>query len=525
MEADLDAVEFPAIRRLIERLTTTPYGADAAQALTPAPNRETALRMQLAISAARQAIEEGVSGTGRLPDVRAALRQSAQEGSALAGTALAHVLQLLRLVKTIEDLVVRYPSLYPGPPEDLQAPASLMNALATAIAPTGRIMDSATTALSALAARWAEQRSVVYAALKKRVEALQVKEPLDEVIVSDGQRLLLSLVTARAAEVKGVRRGPAANGRLQLVEPLEAVALNNRLETISGERDAEELIVRRALTDRVREAHLLLETLIGGLAWVDLAFAGGHLSIHLNATAPVLTDGRDLSFQQAYHPAMLLAFADRRGPQPVPLSIKLDGAHPMLLITGPNTGGKTVVLKTVGLLVAMAYCGLHLPTEGEAVIGEFTRLIVDIGDRQNLLHQLSTFAGHVAVLKRLLAEADGGTLVLMDELGTGTDPDEGAALAMAVLDELADRDVRGIITTHLSPLKGYAEEHRHLTNATMRFDSERLAPTYQLEIGKSGSSHGLTIAGRSGLPDDLLLRARTHLQRIAPNHAATIPGS
>lgn len=524
MEADVDAVEFGAVRRLVERLTATPYGADAAHALAPAPDRDTALQMQRAVTAARMAIEQGTSGLGRVADVRAALRQAAQTGSALAGTALSHIAQFLRFGLEMQALVTRYKDLYPGPLSDLTPPASLLASIDGIVLPTGRIRDTASPKLAALALHGKEQQQAVQAVLKKRLLELGIKEPHTESIVTHGARLILSVSSEHAAKVKGVRRGPAANGRLQLVEPLEAVALNNRLEASAGERDAEELAVRRALTAEVRVAAPPLEVLVGALAWIDLAFAGGHLSVHMNASPPRLEATPILSLVGAYHPAMLLAFADKRGPQPVPLSIALDASCPMLLITGPNTGGKTVVLKTVGLLVTMAYCGLHVPTEGEAVIGNFTRLIVDIGDRQSLLHQISTFAGHVEVLKRLLSEADGDTLVLMDELGTGTDPEEGAALAMAVLDELAGRQVRGIITTHLSPLKAYAADHAHLTNATMHFDAERLVPTYELEIGKSGSSHGLTIAERRGLPPTLLDAARSHLARIASGAARSAQG-
>lgn len=518
MHADLEAVEFAAIRRLVERLTATPYGGDAARALTPAPQRTIALGMQRSVTAARTAIEQGTSGVGRMPDIRAALRQSAQTGSALAGMALAHISQLLGLTDALAALVRRYPDLYPHPNHHLQPPAGLRTALNDAVTATGRIRDEASPRLQALAGQIAAQRATIRGVLTQRLVGLGITTRRDDAVITSGARLLLSLPLAVAADVKGVRRGPSAHGRELLVEPLEVVALNNRLEAMGGEWDAEELVIRRALTGDVRSAGEALEGLLGAIAWIDLAFAGGHLSVHLNASAPTLGEGPNLDLSGAYHPAMLLAYADHRGPQPVPLSIRLDSDQPMLLITGPNTGGKTVVLKTVGLLVAMAYCGLHIPTEGPATIGEYTRLIIDIGDHQSLLHQLSTFAAHVEVLKRLLAEADGGTLVLMDELGTGTDPEEGAALAMAVLDELAARGVQGVITTHLSPLKVYADQHPHLTNATMHFDVERLSPTYQLLIGHCGASHGLTIAGRSGLPPTLLERAREHLLRIAPTH-------
>jgi DNA mismatch repair protein MutS2 len=196
-----------------------------------------------------------------------------------------------------------------------------------------------------------------------------------------------------------------------------------------------------------------------------------------------------------------------------PLDLRLDAAQPLLLITGPNMGGKTVALKTAGLLTLMALAGLHIPAAPGSQVGWFTRVAVDIGDHQSLHHHLSTFAGHVEVLKGVLANADHATLVLLDELGTGTDPDEGAALAMAVLDQLAERGVRGVITTHLPRLKAFASAHPRLANASMRFDEQTLAPTYELVVGQAGRSLGLTIAERRGLPAETVSRARAYLAR------------
>ena len=519
MDADLDALEFAAVRRLLERLTATPYGADAARALVPAPDIGAAQALQRAVTAARRAIEQGAAALPRLPDIRAALRQAGQARAALAGTALAHIAQLMRAGTALRALCAQYPDLYPDEGALAGAP-QLLAQLDAAVTPGGRVNDTASPRLAELAQEMSQGRADVEDLLRQRLAALGAADEGDDAIVSSGSRLLLAVAPQVADTIKGVRRGPAGHGRRYLVEPLEAVAANNRLEACAGRRDAEELAVRRTLTAEVAAALEALEALLGAVTWIDLAFAAGHLSIHMNAHAPRLVPEPLLQLTAVYHPAMLLAFADRRGPCPVPLSIALDDSHPMLLVTGPNTGGKTVVLKTVGLLVTMAHCGLHIPGEGEAVVGRFRRVIVDIGDRQSLLHQLSTFASHVEVLIRLLREADGETLVLMDELGTGTDPEEGAALAMAVLDELAHRHVRGIITTHLSPLKGYAAAHPYLTNATMRFDRERLAPTYELVMGESGSSHGLTIAERRGLAPALLQAARAHLARLEAGRGA-----
>lgn len=517
MQSDLQTLEFPAVRRLLEKLASTPYGAEAARNLTPAPDLGVARRMQAAVSAARVLIEGGrAPRLDHVPDVRAALRQASQSGAALAATALAHLASLLQEAVAIARAVHEAPALYPGGAEDLTPPPALAQRLKETLLPTGQLRPDASARLRELTDQLKILRGEIEALLVQRANTLAPGDARERV-VWQGHRALLALPPDAAQDVKGVRRGAAVNGRDQLVEPLDAVVLNNRAEALFGQQEAEQQVIRRALTDAVRAEGARLNRLIDAVTWIDLALAGGHFSVHLNATAPRLVEGAALRFERAYHPAMLLQFADRRGPQPVPLSIHLNAEQPMLVITGPNTGGKTVVLKTVGLLVTMAHCGLHLPCEGECEVGEFTRVVVGIGDPQNLHHHLSTFAGHVELLKRLLADADGATLVLLDELGTGTDPEEGAALAMAVLDELSARGARGVITTHLAPLKAYAERAPGLRNASMHFDEERLAPTYELKIGESGRSLGLLIAGKSGLPEALLERARRHLREIAPN--------
>ena len=520
MQSDLPALEFGGIQRLLEKLTSTPYGAEAARNLAPAPTAAVAMQMQTAVSAARHLIEAGQAPKlVRLPDIRAALRQASQSGAALPGSALHNIRMVLAAADALAAAVGQTPGLYAGESAELQPPPSLQTALAAALLPGGNIRHDANPALLRLHGEIEALRAELQTLLKARLQANDLKGAVaNERVHWQGHRGMLSLPPAIAERVKGVRRGASANGRELIVEPLEVVGLNNKLEALGGQQEQEQQLLRRALTDAVRAEGAALARLVEAITWIDLALAGGHLSAHLNAAPPTFVAGASIALDRAYHPAMLLQFAQGQGPRPVPLSIALDEAQPMLLVTGPNTGGKTVVLKTVGLLVTMAYCGLHLPAEGRCVIGDFTRIIVGIGDAQSLQHHLSTFAGHVEVLKRLLQEADAGTLVLMDELGTGTDPEEGAALAMAVLDELSARHVRGIVTTHLPPLKAYAKRHPALQNASMHFDRASLAPTYRLDVGVSGRSLGLVIAGQRGLPETLLARARAHLLAINPHH-------
>lgn len=514
-DSDLKALEFEQIRRLLERLTATPYGADAARGLEPAPDVATAQRMQAAVTAARTLLESGTvlnfSGT---PDIRAALRQASATGSMLSGTALHHVGLVIALGARMEPVVRQHPSLY-GRAEDLIGAGAFGASVQAAVQANGQIRPDATPRLAELHQQWRGIRDQVVAVLGEKLAAVCPGPEARERIVWNGNRGALSLPVAAAESLKGVRRGSAANGRDQVIEPLEAVALNNRLEAANGQQEAEQAVLRRALTDELRLVLPALERLLGALTWLDLAVAAARFSMQMNASPPLLTDAPVVILDRAFHPGLLLQFAANQGAAPVPLSLRLDPAQPMLIITGPNTGGKTVVLKTVGLLTLMAQCGLHVPSEGACTIGGFHRVVVGIGDAQSLYHHLSTFAGHVEVLKRLMQEADGNTLVLLDELGTGTDPEEGAALAMAVLDELAQRGVRALITTHLPPLRSYATGRNGVTSASMEFDQERLVPTFQLSIGTVGVSHGLTIAGRNGLPEPLIERARVYLERIA----------
>jgi DNA mismatch repair protein MutS2 len=520
MDVDLKALDFPAIQRLLERLTVTPYGADAARALEPAPNLAVARSLQQAVSTARQRIETAsLPELAALPDLRPALRQAANPGAALSAQAMHNLQVLMREAARLAQALADTPAIYPRDLRELEPPPVLLARLERSLRPGGALREDASAALAEGYAERVRLRAEVEQVVRRRLESLGLSGAERRVHWYQ-ERAVLLLAESAAAGVKGVRRGVASGGREQIVEPIEAVPLNNRLDAVLERINAEQQRLLRELTDAVREHLDDLQRLLGALTWIDLAFAAGRFSEQMNAHAPRLVDRAGARLDEAYHPLLLLQFAEGSGPRPVPLSLTLDGDHRLLLITGPNTGGKTVALKTLGLLVTMAWCGLHIPAEGDCEIGRFDRLMVDVGDHQSLLHHLSTFAGHVEVLKRVLEHATGESLILLDELGTGTDPDEGAALAMAVLDELRARGVYGIVNTHLAPLKDYAARHPGILNASMQFDAERLAPTYRLVPGEPGVSFGLTIAERNGLPRALIARAREHLATLPSAQAA-----
>lgn len=522
MQSDLKALEFSVIQRLLENASVTPYGKDAARELEPAPELALAQRMQDAVTAAREALDRNDPPPlpEDVPDIRPALRQARTPGAALNPRALANIRQTLGIAMDLQEAVRSRPPLLPAGMGRLDVPAELVEALDRTVTGVGKLRDDASETLTAKRQELERLQSEAADAIRQRTRKRDIRDAVNEseALAWHGQRAVLQIHQKASEKVKGVRRGSAMGGRDQLIEPVEAVQTNNRIESVSGEIHTEEQRILREVTGVVREHQEAVESVISALTWIDLALAGGKFSAAVNAHPPKLVTECQVSLDQAYHPLLLLQFAEGKAPQPVPVSLALGPEESMMLITGPNTGGKTVALKTLGLIVTMAHCGLHVPAEGDCTVGAYERVMVDVGDRQSLYHHLSTFAGHVEVLKRILDEADARSLVLLDELGTGTDPEEGAALAMAVLDELLDRGVQGIVNSHLSPLKGFAEQRNKLTNASVRFDREALAPTYELEVGVPGRSLGLLVAERNGLPAELVQRARGHLEQIAPDH-------
>lgn len=519
MHSDTEPLEFPAIRRALEGECATPYGKEAARSLEPAPSLGIARAFQEAVTAARQGWDAGDGPRlEEQPDIRAAIRQSGRAGaSPLSGLALRKIIQVVQTGEYLHRSLARYPALFAGDAGDLTATADLVDRLDGAVDTMGRVRREASETLAGLHDEVASVRGDLEKEVAKKQKDKRIAPGLVEPNTPhySGPRRVLAVQADTAGRMKGVRREALSRDRGVLVEPMEWIALNNRLEQLNKETDAEERRVLKAVTAEVGERHRDLERLLDAVTWIDLALGAGRLSRKTEATAPELVDEPLLDLRRARHPA-LVADQAKGGVEAVPLDLAVGPDRPMILITGPNTGGKTVVVKTAGLLATMAYCGLHIPAAAGSRVGGYRRILVDIGDKQDLMHHVSTFAGHVEALNRILAEADDRTLALLDEMGTGTDPEEGAALAMAVLEELAERGTHGVFTTHLSPLKGFADRHAAVTNANMRFDYEALRPTYQLEVGKPGSSLGLVVAERGGLAAPVLERARRHLAELRP---------
>jgi DNA mismatch repair protein MutS2 len=396
----------------------------------------------------------------------------------------------------------------------LPAFPDLAHTLHEALDPDGRLTDRASPRLRALRRQITALRADLQARVERLLDHPTVQPALQEryVTLRNGRYVIPVRDDARRA-VRGIIHDRSQSGATVFVEPEETIPLNNELTRLSlAERDEEQRILAQ-LTDSVRAVLAALEGLVEGLGALDLVFARAALAERLDAAEPLVEPGGDLDLRRARHPLLV---AQRWGAAPgagevVPIDLRVPADRPGLVLSGPNAGGKTVALETGGLLVLMAQAGCHIPAAPGSRIPLAEQVLAVIGDEQSLAQDLSTFSSFVRQAREILEVAGPGSLVLLDELGAGTDPTEGAALGAALLEALLDRGARLIVTTHLEPLKVFAQVEPRLQNATVAFDAERLEPTFRLEYGHPGPSHALTIGERLGLPAAVIARARTHV--------------
>ena len=311
-----------------------------------------------------------------------------------------------------------------------------------------------------------------------------------------------------AGGTKGIVHDESASGQTVFIEPLEILEANNALREAELAERTEIVRILDELSRRVERAADDLDATTGALAALDLALAKALLADALEATRPILNAEGVLDLIDARHPLLV----EQRSV--VGVDVRLGGDFRVLVITGPNTGGKTVTLKTIGLLTVMAACGLAIPAAQGSRVPVVHRVFADIGDEQSIAQSLSTFSSHLRNVVATLAEAERGDLALLDEIGAGTDPDEGAALAMAVLETLLERGVLVAATTHYPELKAFALNTSGVNNASMEFDAQTLRPTFRLHLGLPGASNAFAIAERLGLERRVLARAEAHLSDL-----------
>ena len=510
-EKSLQVLEYPKILDRLARLTVTPMGRERALALRPTGSLRRAQAWLAETSAARQVRETHPGLTLRgAHDLRPSLT-AARRGRILTPQALLEVKDTLTVARTLHRALAKGPLAHLAAP--LQPPTGLIEAISQVVDDEGQVPDHASSELARLRSEYRATHRRLLDRLERMTRDPKMAPMLQEPIVTQrAGRYVLPLKADFKGQLPGIVHDQSASGQTLFVEPLAVVEANNRLRKL--ERAAEEEIQRllRALTQRVAEHAQALTSLVEALGAVDLLFAKVDLAAQMDAIEPRLVPFRRFR-GKGPHPGSVLRLLGARHPlldpaQVVPIDLVLDEDTWALVITGPNTGGKTVTLKTAGLLAAMAQSGLFIPAEEGATLTVFSGIYADIGDEQSIEQSLSTFSGHLRNLLRILKQADRRSLVLLDELGAGTDPQEGAALARAILDHFVQRGVTTLVATHYPELKAYAHATLGVVNASVEFDPRTLRPTYRLTIGLPGRSNALLIAQRLGLPREILEAAR-----------------
>jgi DNA mismatch repair protein MutS2 len=423
------------------------------------------------------------------------------------------------LARTFERLNEPYPRLAELAAQ-MPLPVGLIDAISRAISDRGELLDSASPKLGIIRRDLRVVHERLLTKMQRMVTDSNITQYLQENLVTqrDG-RYVLPLRADFKGRVRGIVHDQSASGATLFVEPLSVVEMNNQYRELQlAERDEERRILQ-ALSGEVGAFNHEIVTLIDIIAELDLVLAKAKYAEEIDALEPTLLQfpkkGHAITGGN-FHPGSVIRLYGARHPildpeTVVAVDVDLDPDTFALVITGPNTGGKTVTLKTVGLLTLMAQSGLHIPVGSGSEISVFEKIYADIGDEQSIEQSLSTFSGHITNIIRILGQADRRSLVILDELGAGTDPQEGAALARALLTHLLERSITTLVTTHHPELKAFAHGTPGVTNASVEFDLESLQPTYHLTIGLPGRSNALAIAERLGMPEPIVDGARSEI--------------
>ena len=510
---DVDTLEFRAVRDLLMERLRTALGRRDVEELVPFRTADEANR---AATAAREL-------AGRLdaddpPPTGGAVEVRSWLGGFMAGEhqpdprEIAELKRVLRAASRCRGWLESRP----GCPELARFAGrfpvidDLVGELEATVDDRGEVLDTASVRLAQIRREIEEADAEVRAAIHRFLADERMRRVLQSPEPSWRHgRPVFQVRFEKRHEVPGVVHDRSQSGATAFVEPQVVVAAANRLSDVRADEHREIQVVLTHVCRGLRRTEADVLAAVAAMGALDLAVARARLIHEDGFRAVPVVDGGPLRLRRALHPLLLTAAAARRdGGELVPLDLTLGDPYAMLVITGPNTGGKTVALKTVGLLSLMAQAGVPIPADEGSQLPCFDGVFADIGDEQGISQNLSTFSSHVTRIARCLREATDRSLVLLDELGAGTDPEEGGALGTAVLEALARRGALAVVTTHLGRLKDFAYQNEGVENGAMAFDGATLSPLYRLDVGIPGASHALDIAGRVGMPRDLVARAR-----------------
>ena len=528
MKFSTDLLEFEAVKAILARYVSSPAGRRKLAAIEPSNDRaglseklaETAEALAYHTAANKQQPLTARGAVARLsfeslPDVDVHAAKLRVEGSVLDGSEIRDITSLLDRACDVRAILNKAADRYPR----LGALSAriadfrpLVSDLNSKIEPDGSVSDNASVALHRIRREMARQQGLIQESLERFLRKHRDDGILQEEFVTfRNERFVLPIVAGQKRKVDGIIHAASGTGQTLFIEPMETVELNNDLVRLREQEMREVHRILQELTVRLRGSIGDIRAAVVVMGDLELLFGKARFAADFDCTIPIFSpdDAPRLDVRHARHP-LLVDVLTRQRKSVVPLALTLEGSVRTLLISGPNTGGKTVALKTIGVVVLMAQAGLPVPAE-HAEFPVFDQVLADIGDHQSLEQSLSTFSAHIVRIKEILETVESGSLVLIDELGRATDPDEGGALAVAVLDRVRNSGAFTLASTHLVAPKIYCATTAGVLNGAMSFDEETLAPTYQLRTGAPGASAGLDIAQRLGLPRAVIDQARSTL--------------
>lgn len=515
-EKTLQTLDFPKILRKIETYTSFRPSAELALSLTPLTDPLEILHRQSLIQEAMQYLNKfNQTGVGGAHDIRSVVDLAKHEGVATPQELLDvkdTLIAARSLYRAFDRLQLEYPKLSELV-LSMELPTGIIDAISLAISDHGEILDNASPALATIRSELKNIRGRLLSKLQQMISDPAIVAVLQEPIITQREgRYVIPIRTDFKGRIPAIVHDQSASGATLFIEPLNVVELNNQNRQLQlEERDEERRILFR-LSKMIADAASAIEKTLSVLAEFDLVLSCAKYAIEIDAVQPqLISASRETPNRSPYILQLIQARHPLLDPQKVvPIDVELTPTAFALVITGPNTGGKTVTLKTVGLLALMAQTGLPIPVKS-ATLTIFENIFADIGDEQSIEQSLSTFSGHIKNIVQILKYATPHSLVILDELGAGTDPQEGSALARAILSHLIEKKIPCLVTTHHPELKVFAHVTPGAINASVEFDIETLQPTYHLSIGLPGRSNAIAIAQRLGMPAEIIQKARQDL--------------
>ncbi|SDI05892.1 DNA mismatch repair protein MutS2 [Halanaerobium congolense] len=515
-EHSLEVLEYKKIIKMTADRAATNIGQEIVNNLKPVNNADYIHERLAEVTAMKSMIAEfSTPPFGGVRDIRDDLKKAAK-GSVLSTDAISRVRSTLRGVSELQRylesikadldprIVEREYQLIYDLCSDLQNRPGLAREIDRCINEYGELADDASAKLKSLRSKMDSIENSIRDKLDSIIKSNHYQDMLQENIVTRREnRYVVPVKQEQRNNFDGIVHGQSASGLTLFMEPMAVVRLNNELREVRAKESAEIQRILQMLSSKIAQDEKIIKRDLMIITRLDSIAAAAKFSLDFECNAPEINEKGLIELNQARHPLLK--------EDPVPIDLKLGDDITTLVITGPNTGGKTVALKTVGLLTLMTQTGLHIPAAANSTVAVFKKIFADIGDEQSIEQSLSTFSSHMHRIREFLAESDDSTLVLMDELGVGTDPEEGAALGISILEKLQQKNAVTIATTHYSQLKSYAYTTDEVENASVEFDIETLKPTYKLIMGVPGGSNAFEIALRLGIPQEIIDRARTLL--------------